>query len=732
MRGQRMAPVKKAVPVKKAAEPLDHLSDSDWVSKLSEASRRKLAGNVGVNADVLGLLTHDPSADVRVLVAGNPSMSATLLDELSADEDVSVRLTVAANPSTSPETLERLSLDRDGSVRRSVASNGCTPRGALTKFRASKRLLIREAVASNPNLGEIALRELAADKDSVIRLAVAGNPAAPVDVLCAFAIDEDREIREAAASNRALPAAKIEALASDPEWEVRRAAVRNGGVSDRVLTKCATDEDALVRRAVAQSMYTTESVWRSLAVDRDPEVRSAVFLNPATPVGLLEDLASSDKVEVRRLVAQNPRTPPQILKRLATGNASSVKGAAGSVPNDETTPPSGEDGKPMRLISLKFSSACSACAMKLAMGESAWWGKGQPILCQDCAKNPPRVTDAADVVAEHLSIQCAVAGNPSTPARVLKQLAASPAHDVRLALFGNRKVTVATMRLASKLETRRLGSVQGENSMSLASQLKSKKVADRIAGAIRGLEFRTLTTDEALSVIAPTKDGAYWLALRWFETRMEVMFEVLTQCNFSKGLSRALGEWLQSNEADRSLLFRILELRDGRCAQAICESVELDADLLDALSRSRSWSYTNGDPDHYAPGTGEWVVTHMGSANAEKITYSPQIVVARHRLTRAKTLAWLRKAGNKHVRIVLARRPLMPTVDTTPGGEQPVPVEALKQREAQERLLASLALDRDIDVRSAVFENPEVSDEIRAIAAILGVNSPEEFPGFHS
>ena len=49
------------------------------------------------------------------------------------------------------------------------------------------------------------------------------------------------------------------------------------------------------------------------------------------------------------------------------------------------TSPLARDGRPMRLIALKFHGTCRSCRSDLSVGVSAWWAKGEPPVCVECA-----------------------------------------------------------------------------------------------------------------------------------------------------------------------------------------------------------------------------------------------------------------------------------------------------------------------------------------------------------
>ena len=57
----------------------------------------------------------------------------------------------------------------------------------------------------------------------------------------------------------------------------------------------------------------------------------------------------------------------------------------GSHAQNGASSPLARDGRPMRVISLRFPGSCRSCHGGLTVGMSAWWAKGEPPVCVDCA-----------------------------------------------------------------------------------------------------------------------------------------------------------------------------------------------------------------------------------------------------------------------------------------------------------------------------------------------------------
>ena len=89
----------------------------EFLSKLDEGARMRLAIDTASSADWLRRLSKDESHDVRSGVAFNRRTPEEVLAELAQDRNAVVRHVVAMNKNTPLEILKRMTADTDEAVR---------------------------------------------------------------------------------------------------------------------------------------------------------------------------------------------------------------------------------------------------------------------------------------------------------------------------------------------------------------------------------------------------------------------------------------------------------------------------------------------------------------------------------------------------------------------------------------------------------------------------------------
>ena len=87
-----------------------------------------------------------------------------------------------------------------------------------------------------------------------------------------------------------------------------------------------------------------------------------------------------------------------------------------------------------------------------------------------------------------------------------------------------------------------------------------------------------------------------------------------------------------------------------------------------------------------------------------------------------EVLASLVESRNASVRAALAARPYEPALPVLAGDKvTTVRVAVAKQPRTPLDVLKVLSADADVEVRKAVHANPSATDEIKAVAALVGV-----------
>jgi hypothetical protein len=134
--------------------------EKEWVRELSEQDVLLLAqscprsrlpiASMTKSTDILGLLSQDPSADVREAVADNPKTPSGILAALAADSISPVRMAVAANVKTPASSLEQLATDSVNYVRWGVAHNESTPPAILKSLTKDPEKHVSDEAKNNP------------------------------------------------------------------------------------------------------------------------------------------------------------------------------------------------------------------------------------------------------------------------------------------------------------------------------------------------------------------------------------------------------------------------------------------------------------------------------------------------------------------------------------------------------------------------------------------------------
>lgn len=84
-----------------------------WYEVIRDYPEMKIwvAHNKTVPLEILGVLSTDSDAEVRLTVAMKRKCSPEIMERLASDVDFRVRMAIARNPRTPPHVLQRLLLD---------------------------------------------------------------------------------------------------------------------------------------------------------------------------------------------------------------------------------------------------------------------------------------------------------------------------------------------------------------------------------------------------------------------------------------------------------------------------------------------------------------------------------------------------------------------------------------------------------------------------------------------
>ena len=395
---------------------------------------RALAKRDDLSAALLETLSHSSDRITRRNVAANPNCGPKILLHLIFFDAVCAllkgdvqdeRSSVGANPNCPSQDLQKLAADGDTEVRVNVAENPSCPTNLLEKLTTDRSSEVRGSVANNPNCPANLLEKLATDRSSEVRGSVANNPNCPAKVLDKLASDKDEDIRCAIADKRNCPANLLVRLAADESSWVRGSVTNNPNCPAELLAELAVDEDEVVRLRVAEHSQCPAEALEKLAMDKDSTIRLVVASNPNCPTAALHLLAKNRKGSTRDhftntrdhyigiRVAEHNNCPREALKTLLNDANWFVVRAAMS--NGRCT--ENLRRKTVQRILLQGS-------VKLRSSAAEDWGK--PGL---------RSRELVNALAADKSplVRKALAGNPSCPSSLYKQLLNDNDDTVRMA-----------------------------------------------------------------------------------------------------------------------------------------------------------------------------------------------------------------------------------------------------------------------------------------------------------
>ena len=229
--------------------------------------------------------------------------------------------------------------------------------------------------------------------------------------------------------------------------------------NDGVLERLASDKREWVRSTVAENLHTPITTLERLAGDQKSSVRLAVALNLATPITLrerlLEQLMGDDNNDRRRAIAEHPTTPVALLERLAGDQDCDVREA---VALNSATPVVLREQLRQLVGNLSYKwrtvaedpSTPPRLLGQLACDEDRW-------IRAAVAKNTATPVPLLERLAsdENSSVREAIAKNLTTPVRLLEKLTRDKHSRVRQAVAENPSTPVGMLeKMANDREDR--------------------------------------------------------------------------------------------------------------------------------------------------------------------------------------------------------------------------------------------------------------------------------------
>jgi len=379
--------------------------------------RMEVAASVQVNGTILQEMANDDSHRVRQFIGKNEVAPTELLNHLACDANSLVRSGVASNPKATHAILAILTKDHDSEVRCQVASNPSTKIELLLHLIKDSESTVRRSAAGNIAAGAI-LEELVDDPDIWVRKQVAMNVGSPADVLASLSKDKESAVRIALASNASTPAEVLEKLASDRVAEVVLAIILNPNTPLSALLPLTASKAISVREALTSHAHRSQEICRALWQDSNDAVRHALMQNPKLNQAMLDEMADSMKCE-RDAVAMLGH------QKLGANRAQAIadkllKSAATDSPwyRDQLTKASAAVSKAANAQEVLSYFGKDANAAALANRPLA------PVMamCSDHFVAPIRIIKLSG--STDWLVRAAVARNPCTPPKLVKELCA--------------------------------------------------------------------------------------------------------------------------------------------------------------------------------------------------------------------------------------------------------------------------------------------------------------------
>jgi predicted DNA-binding WGR domain protein len=457
-------------------EKLTHL-------KFEVGVREAIADNAKTSPDVLKALAEDENDYVKRSVASNENTPSEILRKMAVNENSKLRFLVAKNRKTPKDILENLYKDDEDTVREYVAANINTPIHVLEILAKDDKSDVLLAIAANPNTPKTILKNLLSLKDRNINGALVRNPNIESDLLESIlqmegddvlrdilrhpnlsislfetlssalegwglynlASSEDLSVEKLTilskhkhengpagiANNLNLTLSLMSDLAANKNEEVRSELAQNPKLTPDLIKLLSADKSKQVQSRVAENLSTPIEILVSLSKekDKDGDIKGALASNPNTPPAILEELMNF--AQLRCAIAHNPSTPKNVLEELAIDDDPCVRSF---IARNKNTPADTlralmlepyvekDDDKDKILAAFSSPDALSELRAeylkKLCAGLKPSYERVYGLLLSDCPSTALTKCAKSALWLE----RCAVAQNPSTPAKLMQAL----------------------------------------------------------------------------------------------------------------------------------------------------------------------------------------------------------------------------------------------------------------------------------------------------------------------
>jgi len=236
---------------------------------------------------------------------------------------------------------------------------------------------------------------------------------------------------------------------------------------------------------------TSDPLGRIQSGIADEEEKQRLALDPSTPPEVLKQLAEDENVKVRAWVSENPSTPPEVLRQLAQDGASWVRMEVAenlNAPRDVLAQLAQDENANVRGAAQENPNYRGHRTSQLRL-----LAQGREFDVEEMEEFS--TTPEGLALSEDVRTRERVAGDPSTPPEVLKQLARDEDWGVRAAVAKNFNTPSSVLRQLAQDEdvAVRLNVADNPNTpREVLQQLARDEDGDVQEAAQENLDYREL------------------------------------------------------------------------------------------------------------------------------------------------------------------------------------------------------------------------------------------------
>jgi hypothetical protein len=553
---------------------------------------------------------------------------------------------------------------------------------------------------------------LSRDPHPDVRTEVAGNKKTPQHLLKKLATDPEENVVAAVAGNPSVAAADILVFAAHPSVKIRAGVAGNPNISLDLLTQFANEQEEPIQIQVAKNPATPPHILNSMyrnAVNKN--VGSWIIGNPNLDDETLEAIGLSPDTDayVQQTIALNPRTPSHVIAHLASSTEQWVRSAV------------------TRRI-LQGQEVPFHVIAALASDDNEY-------IRTNMACYPHLTVELIDTLSRDPKgdVRASVAWNKATPPDILTRLANDKLKTVRKAAAENPNTPTDAQVDPEKLTPgeKGLAAVKAATTWEiLEPMLDHKMLIVRARAALRSYELGFIALDELARRLnretLSTQHVSNWFDEFEKENRHteNVFLEVAAAVGHDYRIRRLMVNGTTYNH--QQIMWILDQKTFPMTIWHIAHNHTLTGEMLAKIAFAPEYSWPTSM-------TNTLELENLKNATVlpagvllydDKIVRNPQLFAAAHPDTPEETIDLLRLSNSKHVKAALLRRNDVTLDDLKKAMKRKD--DALRIAVAQhplvtDEMLLQLAGDPNVKVRNAALAHPRATDDMKALAAVLGL-----------